>query len=194
MHQSGHTRAGPAPQGQPGCELNVWNYQVVVATVMFSGLSRGCYTLGWLAVWVAACCGCIGVGDAGIMWVSPGSGLVSCHQEVARPLCTSGRWRLLGPVKCQGQMGCPKLGWNSSCVVALYWPGSHVITQCACARLLVVYSGVWVMACPMVAGAMGHWTSHCSGACWQLWCEGGLLARVQPNGVQAMGHNLGTEG
>ena len=41
MHQSGHTRAGPAPQGQPGCELTVWSDQVVVATVMFAGLSRG---------------------------------------------------------------------------------------------------------------------------------------------------------
>ena len=41
MHQSGHTGAGPAPQGQPGRELTVWSYQVVVATVMFAGLSRG---------------------------------------------------------------------------------------------------------------------------------------------------------
>ena len=41
MQQSGHTRAGPAPQGQPGCELTVWSSQVVVATVMFAGLSRG---------------------------------------------------------------------------------------------------------------------------------------------------------
>ena len=41
MQQSGHTRAGPAPQGQPRCELTVWSSQVVVATVMFAGLSRG---------------------------------------------------------------------------------------------------------------------------------------------------------
>ena len=49
---------------------------------------------------VASCCGCIGVGDADIMWVNPG--LVACRQEVARPLCTSGIWRLLGPVECRG--------------------------------------------------------------------------------------------
>ena len=35
MHQSGHTRAGPAPQGQPGCELTVWSD----------------HTPRWLAVW-----------------------------------------------------------------------------------------------------------------------------------------------
>ena len=125
MHQAGHTGAGPAPQGSPGVSWLNGVYQSCCSKCNVCWIQQGvCYTLRWLC---ASCCSCIGVGDAAIMWVNSGSGLVACHQVVARPLCTRGRWRLLGLLECQGWVGCPKLGWNSSRVVALYWLGSHVI-------------------------------------------------------------------
>ena len=101
----------PAPQGQPGCGLTVWSYQVVVATVMFAGLSRGgVYTLRWLAVWscllswLHQCWGCrhnVGQPRVRVSGLPPGSCQAIMYQWKMEAAGTSG---------VSGTSGLPQVG------------------------------------------------------------------------------------